>query len=115
MATKREELGHVLTTLMPIEHPEFEYTLGQLVLRQEGGCFAKASPDEPLFILRAQDSIAPHLIRMWAETLERMTEVHLALKWQDRMDERERIYAKINEARAIADAMDAWPGRRTPD
>jgi hypothetical protein len=30
-------------------------------------CFVKAAEDEPLFILRAQDRIAPKTVRAWAE------------------------------------------------
>jgi hypothetical protein len=30
-------------------------------------CYAKAAPDEPMFILLARDPIAPLLIRIWAD------------------------------------------------
>lgn len=33
-------------------------------------CYAKADPDEPLFILRAKDPLAPALVRMWAHVRE---------------------------------------------
>lgn len=29
-------------------------------------CYAKAAPDEPLFVLRSTDHRAPHLVRIWA-------------------------------------------------
>lgn len=29
-------------------------------------CYAAAQPDEPLFILRANDELAPHIVRIWA-------------------------------------------------
>lgn len=29
-------------------------------------CYDKAGPDEPLFVLRAQDIMAPELVRKWA-------------------------------------------------
>lgn len=33
---------------------------------QGQGCLGKASPDEPVFILRAQDCFAPDIIENWA-------------------------------------------------
>jgi hypothetical protein len=30
------------------------------------GCLGKAAPDEPVFVLRAQDKFAPVLVRLWA-------------------------------------------------
>lgn len=29
-------------------------------------CYANAAPDEPLFVLRAKDPVAPALVRAWA-------------------------------------------------
>ena len=29
-------------------------------------CYAKADPDEPIFVLRAKDPLAPALVRLWA-------------------------------------------------
>ncbi len=51
-----------------------------------------AKTDEPTFVLRASDPMAPILIRLWA-----------AQKWQEHADPE-----MIDEARAVADAMDAW-------
>lgn len=55
-------------------------------------CYAKAAPDEPIFVLRANDPIAPSAVRLWA-----------AQYWQQGGDPE-----KIAEARACADAMEAW-------
>jgi hypothetical protein len=58
-----------------------------------------AGDDEPIFVLRAQDTLAADLVRQWADTAERAgcaTE-------------------KVIEARAVAEAMDAWPTRKLPD
>jgi hypothetical protein len=30
-------------------------------------CYAAAAPDEPIFILRANDPLAPVIVRFWAE------------------------------------------------
>lgn len=55
-------------------------------------CYAKAEPDEPMFTLLARDPTAPAAVRLWA-----------AQKWQEGESPE-----KIAEARAIADAMEAW-------
>lgn len=62
-------------------------------------CLAKLGPDEPFFVLRAQDKMAPFLVRQWVTRAER----HAVNP------------EKIAEARAIATAMEQWPGRRVPD
>jgi len=73
MATKREEL--------------------------ENGCFAKAADNEPIFVLRAQDRLAPALVREWAVQAE----------------ERGCPAPKVAEARALADKMENWVNRKNPD
>jgi len=63
------------------------------------GCLGKAHPDEPVFILRAQDSLAAALV----------------LEWADRAELLGCPFEKIVEARALAAAMFAWPTRKFPD
>jgi hypothetical protein len=63
------------------------------------GCLGKAHPDEPVFILRAQDSEAADTVERWA------------------------IFAraagapndKVQEAMMIAEEMRRWPKRKVPD
>lgn len=55
-------------------------------------CYAKAEPDEPMFILLARDASAPQLIEMWADLRERHDEEA----------------AVVAEAREIAEQMRAW-------
>ena len=62
-------------------------------------CLAKAAPDEPIFVLRAQDALAPMVVRYWA-TLAR---------------ERGVGTAKLDEAEALAQLMEQWPTRKNPD
>lgn len=31
------------------------------------GCLGRAAPDEPVFVLRAQDKLAAPLVKLWAE------------------------------------------------
>lgn len=60
---------------------------------------SKVSDDEPIFVLRAQDKLAPMVVRYWAE-----------------LAEAEGTPAeKVDEAVAHADVMEAWPTRKVPD
>lgn len=63
------------------------------------GCLGKAADDEPVFVLRAQDRLAPALVRAWANLAHRHGCSEL----------------KVAEARALAARMDAWPSRKFPD
>ena len=62
-------------------------------------CLQKAADDEPIFVLRAQDMLAPDLVRDWA-TRARATGCPSY---------------KCDEALALADRMEAWPKRKYPD
>lgn len=67
------------------------------------GCLGKAADDEPVFILRAQDELAPPAVEMWAEGL--------AVR-------RGNDDPKVREARALAHMMRAWQQlnhRKVPD
>ena len=55
--------------------------------------------DEPTFLLRAQDSCAAEAVRAWAE-------LQLAIGTST---------AVVEQALTQADAMDAWPVKKTPD
>ena len=60
---------------------------------------AKAQDDEPIFVLRAHDSLAAAAVRQWADQAEKAGATP----------------AKVAEAREIADAMERWPSRKLPD
>lgn len=55
-------------------------------------CYEKASSDEPIFVLRAQDQIAPIVVRVWAEIAEGLGTP----------------LGKVNEARGLARRMEWW-------
>ncbi len=55
-------------------------------------CYANAKPDEPMFVLLGRDPMAATLVRAWADMRETLGEDP----------------DKIAEARACADALDAW-------
>jgi len=69
------------------------------------GCFAKAGDDEPVFVLRATDKLAPALVREWA----RQFAVHYIGY------DRSHWEGKYTEALNLAEAMEAWPNRKMPD
>ncbi len=65
-------------------------------------CLAKVAPGEPIFVLRAQDQLAPGIVREWATRA---------------IDAGVRP-AKVLEAYKLADAMTLWQGEhgaKVPD
>ncbi len=62
-------------------------------------CYRKADPNEPIFVLRGQDKLAPEVVREWVRLAEKVGCPP----------------PKLNKARAVADAMDQWPVRKFPD
>lgn len=66
------------------------------------GCYDKADADEPLFVLRSTDTLAPEIVREWA----------YRAKVAGTPDE------KVEEARRLADSMENWQianSRKVPD
>jgi hypothetical protein len=62
-------------------------------MEQPTSCLNKARAEEPLFVLRAKDPVAPFAVRAWADVAEARG-AHEP--------------AKIAEARALADQMDTY-------
>lgn len=62
-------------------------------------CLIKAADDEPIFVLRAQDMLAPESVREWANRALKCGLPH----------------AKYEEALALAAKMEQWPNRKMPD
>lgn len=58
-------------------------------------CYAEAAEDEPLFVLRANDPIAPFLVRIWASI--RARNLNLAT------EEVKRAFNKIEELNKYTD------------
>lgn len=71
------------------------------------GCFAKAADDEPLFVLRGQDKLAPGIVRFWAMQYrqQHLLNETAGIAWVE----------KYGEAMRLADAMEQWPTRKMPD
>ena len=77
----------------------------------EFDCYADAAPDEPIFILRATDRIAPKIVREWAAVyVATKRNGHEARGEPDRLTEKEQ--RKFDEAMACAERMDAWRNRQ---
>ena len=77
-------------------------------------CYEKAHPDEPLFVLRANDVLAPYLVRIWASLRCGDTELAVQLVKQA-ADVRHKAKgfafsgdAKNAEAVKCAYDMEAW-------
>jgi hypothetical protein len=66
-------------------------------------CLKNAADDEPIFVLRAQDNMAPDTVRVWARTAQT----------------RGVNPRKVKEAFDIADKMEKWAkengGAKDPD
>jgi len=76
----------------------------------EHDCYAKAEPDEPMFVLLARDPLAANLVREWASRytirkLEAFEDVDSPAITPEKLRQ---ILAKADEARVCADAMDRW-------
>lgn len=78
-------------------------TTKRMLLDDPNSSLNKAADDEPVFLLRAQDKLAPAIVELWAEDLE---VDHVKTYSRD---------AKIASAYAIAEAMRKWPTRKVPD
>lgn len=62
-------------------------------------CLNKAGEEEPVFVLRGGDLLAPGIVRQWVvEAYKHGLPIH-----------------KVEEAMALAEAMERWPTRKYPD
>jgi hypothetical protein len=71
--------------------------LKRLELTDPKSCFNKASPDEPIFTLRAKDPIAAMAVRHWATMAYAAHEP-----------------GKLKDAMDLANAMDKWREHHLP-
>lgn len=66
-----------------------------MATKHTDACLQKAADDEPIFVLRAKDKHAPHVVRLWA-SLARETGCP---------------GEKLREAQELAQKMEAWAGQ----
>lgn len=69
-------------------------------VERERGCFAAAKEDEPLFVLRSTDELAPAIVRLWAAMYEQQKRA--AGLWNDSRKQ------KAIEARQLAERMELY-------
>jgi hypothetical protein len=75
-------------------------------------CFNKAADDEPLFVLRAQDVLAPGLVRLWCAMVIR---AHMETGNPDAAPADKPLPTeKLSEALKLALRMEAWQAEHTP-
>jgi hypothetical protein len=63
-----------------------------MAFREDIECLKKVAPDEPIFVLRAQDKLAPALVALWSN-LAQLTGCG---------------QAKVEDARHLSDLMREW-------
>lgn len=73
-------------------------------IQSQSSCLNKASDDEPIFVLRANDELAPDIVMKWAFAY-RAAKVAQGEMTQRQMD-------KYEEAIELADLMRKWKSRR---
>ena len=71
----------------------------------EFDCYASAGDDEPIFVLRSTDPLAPGIVREWAERYARS-------KGLDETND-PRSCRKFIEAIKCAESMESWGGITT--
>jgi len=70
-------------------------------------CHAAAEADEPIFTLRANDPLAPGLVRGWA--MQRVHQIFQGMK-----PNRQEQWLKVGEAIQCAADMETWRMNRHP-
>jgi hypothetical protein len=70
-------------------------------LNWESSCLNKADYNEPIFVLRANDSLAATTVREWAHRYQ-------VKKTEDGRHMTEREQAKFTEANELARQMELW-------
>lgn len=65
------------------------------------GCLGKAADDEPVFILRAQDTFAPKVVEFWAERVAQAAA-------NNGLPDEDATLSKVREARDLARDMRTW-------
>ena len=70
-------------------------------------CYANAADDEPLFVLRAKDPLAPDVVRYWTEKYQLQKQIANSVgSGPEPLTASQ--HEKYLEALACADAMEEW-------
>jgi hypothetical protein len=73
-------------------------------------CLTSAADDEPVFVLRANDELAPDMVRRWAT---KYYESKMDEKYTHTQEEIMKIAAKYEEANTLARQMEEWRTTKT--
>jgi hypothetical protein len=93
------------TALMTHRTMEMESMIKRLELIGPS-CLTNAKDDEPIFVLKSTDELAPAIVREWADR-------YLITKTEQPGGITEKQLAKYREACALAVQMDAWPSSQS--
>jgi hypothetical protein len=69
-APRSGELRRVDAPADPLPVTRWEKNVGTLAKEFRDGCLSRVRPDEPIFVLRAQDVFAPEVVECWADHVE---------------------------------------------
>ncbi len=69
-------------------------------LSNPNSCLNRAAPDEPIFVLKSTDELAPHIVRVWASDYFQSKHRNGGVT--------EKQMAKYDEAIALAKRMEEW-------
>lgn len=69
-------------------------------------CLTSATDDEPIFVLKSTDELAPLIVRQWAD-------MYLMQKSEHPGGPTHKQWNKYHEAKALADQMDQWRSTKT--
>jgi hypothetical protein len=87
--------------------------LARRILHAADACLAQVKPNEPIFVLRGQDALAPSAVRAWAMGVHGAHCMSLPPELEHVLHSCP--IPKVIEALALADEMDDYPDRKLPD
>lgn len=76
-------------------------------LTNPNSCLNRAAPDEPIFTLRANDPVAPRIVREWAFQYQHYKRLE---KGDDQLNDKE--LRKYREAMELAGEMERWQSKQ---
>lgn len=78
-----------------------------MAYKHNDSCLAKVREDEPIFVLRGQDVLAPDIVRAWAEALENLWFNYPAVL-PEQVERKRKALLKAKEAFHHANVMEAY-------
>lgn len=75
--------------------------MGMKAVDAVSGCWAKAAPDDYVFILKSSDSLAPGIVREWARRFQEAEQAHFAKLFAQLLSEPNRRSLILEQAQAM--------------